>query len=199
MLQLTTQLTTHVNSRDSKRQAQFISKPQPNLSPKATQQRTTSPLNAHLIKRLSNTHLSKRLCLLSLLGLATLLSACSTQPEWLQKKRNYPNWELSSRQVNQYSFHWEMTGDQAILPVQVFSTQHEVWLQFPEYATIPAIFEVDDRWDLVQGADGYTTQETGEIPLRYHHNRPYIVLKGNPSRLRLRLGHYEAIIWHTPR
>ncbi len=175
--QLTPQLTAHANSRDSSSQTQFITKLPPNHLQKAT----------------------KRLRLLGLLSLSALLTACSTQPEWLQKKRNYPNWELSSRQVNQYSFHWEMTGDQAILPVQVFSTQNEVWLQFPEHATIPAIFEVDERWDLVQGADGYTTQETGEIPLRYHRNAPYIVLKGNPSRLRLRLGHYEAILWHTPR
>ena len=106
---------------------------------------------------------------------------------------------LSSRKVNQYSFHWEMTGDQAILPIQVFSTQDEVWLHFPEHATIPAIFEVDERWDLVQAEDGYTAQLNSEKPLRFHRNSPYIVLKGNPQRLRLRLGHYEAVIWHSPR
>lgn len=151
---------------------------------------TTHNMTAHA------KHITTRL---SLLCLITLLSACSIQPEWLQRKRNYPDWELSSRKVNQYSFHWEMTGDQAILPIQVFSTQDEVWLHFPEHATIPAIFEVDERWDLAQAEDGYTAQLNSEKPLRFHRNSPYIVLKGNPQRLRLRLGHYEAVIWHSPR
>ncbi len=151
---------------------------------------TTHNMTAHA------KHITTRL---SLLCLITLLSACSIQPEWLQRKRNYPDWELSSRKVNQYSFHWEMTGDQAILPIQVFSTQDEVWLHFPEHATIPAIFEVDERWDLVHAEDGYTAQLNSEKPLRFHRNSPYIVLKGNPQRLRLRLGHYEAVIWHSPR
>lgn len=136
---------------------------------------------------------------LSLLSLVVLLSACSIQPEWVQRKRHYPDWEHSSRRVNQYSFNWEMTGDQAILPIQVFSTQDEVWLHFPEHVTIPAIFEVDERWDLVQTDEGYQTQQSSETPLRFHRNPPYIVLKGNPSRLRLRLGHYEAALWHSPR
>lgn len=148
--------------------------------------------------RSSTFHLSRvlqRLCLLSLIG---FLAACLTQADWLQRKRHYPHWEYSSRQVNHYSFNWEMSGDQQILPIQAFSTQDEVWLHYPEHTTIPAIFEVND--DARTPIDlSLNSQPSSETPLRYHRNPPYIVLKGHPARLRLRLGHYEASVWHTPR
>ncbi|MDY3332007.1 MAG: TrbG/VirB9 family P-type conjugative transfer protein [Pelistega sp.] len=115
-----------------------------------------------------------------------LLAACTTQADWLQKKRHYPDWEFTARQVNNYSFAWEMHGDNGVLPVQVFSTQDEVWLQFASGQVIPAIFSVDPR------------TQTEQI-LKVHNNPPYIVLKGHHSQLRLRWQDREAIVWHRPK
>ncbi len=103
-----------------------------------------------------------------------------------KKKRHYPDWEFSARQVNSYSFAWEMQGDSQVLPLQVFSTQDEVWLQFEQGQVIPAIFSID-------------SQTQAEQVLKIHRNPPYIVLKGHYSQLRLRWQDKEAIVWHRPR
>ncbi len=115
-----------------------------------------------------------------------IMAGCTTQTDWLQKKRHYPDWEFSARQVNSYSFAWEMQGDSQVLPLQVFSTQDEVWLQFEQGQVIPAIFSIDP-------------QTQAEQVLKIHRNPPYIVLKGHYSQLRLRWQDKEAIVWHRPR
>ncbi|MDD3758933.1 MAG: TrbG/VirB9 family P-type conjugative transfer protein [Advenella sp.] len=104
---------------------------------------------------------------------AGMLTGCATQPEWLVRKRLYPQWEVSNRSVNQYSFDWSLSGDPEIAPLQVFSTGNEIWLQFEPEAAIPAIFAV---------------QAKGEKPLPYYRNDPYIIIKGNWAELSLRAG-----------
>ncbi|NEN75730.1 TrbG/VirB9 family P-type conjugative transfer protein [Pelistega sp. NLN82] len=113
-----------------------------------------------------------------------LLSACSTQADWLQKKRHYPDWEFSTRTVNQYSFKWDMIGDETIFPQQVFSTQDEVWIQLKENATIPVIFKVD--------------KDSRVEVLKYYHNPPYIVLKGQYTQLRLQEGDRQVWLKQRP-
>lgn len=132
---------------------------------------------------LSGIHYRKFLATLVVLP---FLVACTTQEEWLQRKRHYPEWEFSTRQVNHYSFSWEMQGDEVILPVQVFSTQDEVWLQFAPHQTIPTVL----------GIEASTNKEQ---VLKVYHNPPYLVLKGHHSQLRLRWQDSEAIVWHRPK
>lgn len=128
----------------------------------------------------------KRLKSVFVFAVSSLMFGCTTQADWLQKKRHYPDWEFSARQVNSYSFSWEMQGDSQVLPVQVFSTQDEIWLQFELGQVIPAIFSIDP-------------QTQAEQVLKTHRNPPYIVVKGHYSQLRLRWQDKEAIVWHRPR
>lgn len=117
------------------------------------------------------------ICLL----LSTVVTGCATQPEWLARKRLYPEWEISNRSVNQYSFDWSVTGDPLIAPVQVFSTGNEIWLQFAPGANIPAIFAL---------------QKEDEKALPYYRNEPYIVIKGHWPDLLLRFGSHQARARH---
>ena len=119
------------------------------------------------------------------LSLLALLAGCTTQPEWLQRKRHYPDWQLSPTEVNQYSFEWEMEGDKKVLPELVFSTQSEIWMRFRHRQSIPVII----------GIDGRTQQEK---VLKIHHNPPYVVLRAPYATLRLRgAGGEEGVIWHA--
>lgn len=99
----------------------------------------------------------------SLLFLAFVLTACSTQPEWLQRKRHYHGWEYSTRQVHDYSFEWSVTGAPVARPLQVFSASEEVWVQWGEDRPLPVIVAID---------------EAGRRQvLSYHRQMPYLVLK----------------------
>ncbi|MFV9473734.1 TrbG/VirB9 family P-type conjugative transfer protein [Advenella sp. RU8] len=119
--------------------------------------------------------------LLGCLLLAGVLAGCATQPEWLVRKRLYPQWEISNRSVNQYSFDWSLSGDPAIAPLQVFSTGDEIWLQFAPDVAVPAIF---------------AAYPEGEKPLPYHRNDPYVVIKGNWAELSLRAGNRLVRVQH---
>ncbi|NOL50292.1 TrbG/VirB9 family P-type conjugative transfer protein [Pelistega europaea] len=121
----------------------------------------------------------------ALIAVVVSLTACTTQPEWLQKKRHYPDWQLSPTEVNQYSFEWEMSGDQEVLPELVFSTQSEIWMRFLPHQNIPVIMGVDAK-----------TQQ--ERVLKIHHNPPYVVLRAPYATLRLRgAGGEKGVIWHA--
>lgn len=120
------------------------------------------------------------------MGLSVFLTACTTtQPEWLQTKRHYPDWQLSATEVNQYSFEWEMSGDQEVLPELVFSTQKEIWLRFYPQQDLPVIVGIDAK-----------TQR--EKVLKMHQNPPYIVLRAPYATLKLRgVNGEEGMIWHA--
>lgn len=128
---------------------------------------------------------TRRVGLWWLVAVLVLLSACTTQPEWLQTKRHYPNWQFRATQVNQYSFEWEMSGDQEVLPELVFSTQNEIWLRFYPMQAFPVIMGVDAK-----------TQR--EKVLKIHYNPPYVVLRAPYATLKLRGANgEEGMIWHA--
>lgn len=120
-----------------------------------------------------------------MLGLV-LLAGCTTQPEWLQKKRYYPDWQFSATEVNHYSFEWEMDGDKAVLPELVFSTQSEIWMRFRPNQEIPVILGID-------------TKNQREKVLKVHYSPPYVVLKAPYATLQLHgITGGRGRIWHTP-
>ena len=103
-----------------------------------------------------------------------LLSACSTQPDWLQRKRQYHGWEYSAQQIHDYYFDWQLSGSAAALPVQVFSTSDELWVHWPEQLELPVIVGI--------GHDGRRQL------LSYHRQLPYLVIKDNWSQLQFTVG-----------
>ncbi|WP_261796388.1 TrbG/VirB9 family P-type conjugative transfer protein [Pelistega indica] len=96
-----------------------------------------------------------------------------------------PDWEFSPRSVNQYSFAWQMQGDEALLPMQVFSTQDEVWVELWPTQTVPAILSIDPK----------TQQQTVQ---NVYRNYPYVVVKGHFAQLLLKRGDKEVFLWHKP-
>lgn len=111
-------------------------------------------------------------------GLALLLSACSTQPEWLQRKRHYHGWEHSTRQVNAYNFDWVINGAAEAAPLQVFSASDEIWVQWPQTRPVPVIIAVDERG-------------RSQV-LSVHEQPPYLVVKGSWPVLRFHVRGQQA-------
>ena len=112
--------------------------------------------------------------LISFFILLFLLTACSTQPDWLQRKRHYHGWEHASRQLHDYSFDWQLSGAAAAQPLQVFSASDELWVQWPEYRELPVIVGI--------GTDGQ------RHVLSYHRQLPYLVIKNHWPQLQFTVG-----------
>lgn len=113
-----------------------------------------------------------------LIILTLFLSACSTQPEWLQRKREYHGWEYSSRQVNDYSFDWVVSGSSIASPQQVFSASDELWVQWPTNKELPVIIGIDDKGR--------------RQVLSYHRRLPYLVIKNHWPQLQFNLAGERA-------
>lgn len=76
-----------------------------------------------------------------------------------------------------FDFHWQLSGDPEIMPVQVFDDGERMWLQFMPEGAWPAVFDV--------GAGGWR-------PLAYRREGPYMVLEGVHGQLELRGGHLRG-------
>lgn len=119
--------------------------------------------------------MSKLSCLIIV---SLFLSGCSTQPEWLQRKRQYHGWEHSSRQLHDYSFDWLISGSAYASPQQVFSASDELWVQWPEHRELPVIVGIDH--------DGKRQV------LSYHRRLPYLVIKDHWPVLQFNLAGEQA-------
>ncbi|MFY3436085.1 TcpQ domain-containing protein [Achromobacter mucicolens] len=62
-----------------------------------------------------------------------------------------------------FRFDWQLSGDPAVAPLQVFDDGRETWLQFLPGQPLPAIFGMGDG---------------GEHPLPYVRRDPYVVVAG---------------------
>ncbi|AVG38430.1 MULTISPECIES: TcpQ domain-containing protein [Achromobacter] len=86
-------------------------------------------------------------------------------------------WEASRQASQGFRFDWQLSGDPAVAPMQVFDDGKETWLQFAPGQALPAIFGV--------GSDG-------ERALPYLRRDPYVVLAGGWSGLLFRGGRLTA-------
>ncbi|ADU92149.1 TrbG/VirB9 family P-type conjugative transfer protein [Taylorella equigenitalis] len=116
---------------------------------------------------------------------SSLFVACGSQPGWLMKKRFFPGWQHSPRYVNNYDFNWHTKGSQKALPVQVFSTDNEVWMEFPDLNVI-------DGLPIIFSLDPFTGKEK---IMKVHQNPPYLVIKGQHSQIKIRYRNNEAVVW----
>ncbi len=111
---------------------------------------------------------------LLLVLLAPILTACLAQDPRLP---SFAAWGFGD--ASTYHFNWRLAGDQAVAPLQVFNSAHEIWLQFAPGQVIPALF-------------ARTTD--GERPLAYTRRDPYLVLAGQWQTLVLRGGKLTACV-----
>lgn len=104
-----------------------------------------------------------------------VLQACAQLPEWAQAVA-FPGAAVEAR-WGQHSFDWELSGDPAAAPVQVFDDGRKTWLQFLPGQAIPAVFEHTGAGDRV---------------LDYTRQGDYLILDGVWTVLRFRGGHLQA-------
>lgn len=76
-----------------------------------------------------------------------------------------------------FRFDWQLSGDPAVAPLQVFDDGRETWLQFLPGQPLPAIFGMGDG---------------GEHPLPYVRRDPYVVVAGAWNGLSFRGGRLTA-------
>lgn len=81
-----------------------------------------------------------------------------------------------------FDFNWQLSGDPAVAPVQVFSHSQQVWLQFEQMQYLPAIF----AW-----------QDGQRYALNYQRFDPYVVIDGSWRELLFQGGHRQARATHA--
>jgi len=112
-----------------------------------------------------------RLLLLGLLPLG--LAACAQWPGGV------PGWLAEGAPAGHYDFNWQLSGDPAVAPLQVFSGAGRTWLQFAPGRTAPALF---------------AQTPAGLQPLPYTRRDPYLIVDGIWPALVLQGGRHQARI-----
>lgn len=112
---------------------------------------------------------------LAIVWWAAILQACAALPEWA---RPLPEaGQAATQRWGQYRFDWELSGEPAVAPLQVFDNGHQTWLQFLPSQALPAIFAYGDA---------------GQRLLDYSRQGEYLILDGVWSELHFRGGHLRA-------
>ena len=87
------------------------------------------------------------------------------------------SWQSGIPSSQGFRFDWQLSGDPAVAPLQVFDDGRETWLQFLPGQPLPAIFGMGDG---------------GEHPLPYVRRDPYVVVAGAWNGLFFRGGRLTA-------
>lgn len=87
------------------------------------------------------------------------------------------SWQSGIPSSKGFRFDWQLSGDPAVAPLQVFDDGRETWLQFLPGQPLPAIFGMGDG---------------GEHPLPYVRRDPYVVVAGAWKGLSFRGGRLTA-------
>lgn len=87
------------------------------------------------------------------------------------------SWQSGIPSSQGFRFDWQLSGDPAVAPLQVFDDGRETWLQFLPGQPLPAIFGMGDG---------------GEHPLPYVRRDPYVVVAGAWNGLSFRGGRLTA-------
>ncbi len=87
------------------------------------------------------------------------------------------SWQSGIPSSQAFRFDWQLSGDPAVAPLQVFDDGRETWLQFLPGQPLPAIFGMGD---------------SGEHPLPYVRRDPYVVVAGAWKGLSFRGGRLTA-------
>ncbi|OAE50291.1 hypothetical protein A7J67_14795 [Achromobacter xylosoxidans] len=93
------------------------------------------------------------------------------------------SWQTAMPSSQGFRFDWQLSGDPAVAPLQVFDDGRETWLQFLPGQPVPAIFG---------------TGEGGEHPLPYVRRDPYVVVAGAWKALSFRGGRLTAWALRAP-
>lgn len=114
-----------------------------------------------------------KLLLLSVV-LSIMLSGCEHTHSWAQ---TFSFMRTHHNEAEQFDFNWRLSGAREVAPLQIFSANNQLWLQFGVEQNIPAIFAL---------------QKGRQIPLSYKRSDPYIIIKGDWQELVFRGAALEA-------
>lgn len=101
------------------------------------------------------------------------LGACT----WSGQGSGGASWQAASPPAQGFRFDWQLSGDPAVAPLQVFDDGRETWLQFLPGQPLPAIFGL---------------ASDGERALPYVRRDPYVVVAGAWKGLSFRGGRLTA-------
>src|SRR5690625_2699127 len=113
--------------------------------------------------------------LLALLLICLLLNGCVHSLARLQPEQSV----LAS---GAFDFNWQLSGDPAVAPLQIFNNRRQVWLQFDPNQHLPAIF-------------AYRNGQQHAV--RYQRYPPYVVVEGDWQVLLFQGGHLQAVAQHA--
>ena len=116
--------------------------------------------------------MGKRLLLAVLLS--SLLSGCEHTHSWAQ---TFAFMQSQPAGAEQFDFNWRLSGAREVAPLQIFSANNQLWLQFAVEQNIPAIFAVKNGQ---------------QIPLTYKRSEPYVLIQGDWHELVFRGAALEA-------
>ncbi|MFJ3463359.1 TcpQ domain-containing protein [Achromobacter spanius] len=105
------------------------------------------------------------------------LGACTWSGPGSGPGRDTTSWQAANPPSHGFRFDWQLSGDPAVAPLQVFDDGRETWLQFLPGQPLPAIFGAGDG---------------GEHPLPYVRRDPYVVVAGAWKALSFRGGRLSA-------
>lgn len=112
--------------------------------------------------------------------LSLVLSGCEHTHSWAQ---TFSFMRTHQESAEQFDFNWRLSGAREVAPLQIFSTNNQLWLQFEVDQNIPAIFAVE---------------KGRQIPLSYKRSEPYVLIKGNWHELIFRGAALEAKALYQP-
>lgn len=99
-------------------------------------------------------------------------------PLKLMTKKNITKIEQDYHFINSYNKMYSISGEGSLLPKMVYDDRVFTYVEFPEHATIPAIFEVNERGE--------------EFVVNFRKRKNTLVVQGVFSQLTLRYGRDKA-------
>lgn len=112
--------------------------------------------------------------------LVLTLSGCEHTHSWAQ---HFAFMRTNQDSAEQFDFNWRLSGAREVAPLQIFSANDQLWLQFAVEKNIPAIFAIENG---------------RQVPLSYKRSDPYIVIKGNWQQLIFRGAALQAKAQYHP-
>lgn len=112
---------------------------------------------------------------LGVVALAAMLGACAQMPQWSWSK-GFANLDFVPN-ARTFNFHWQLSGDPQVAPLQVFDDGRRTWMQFASDQVPPALFRRTER---------------GDILLSASRDGTYLVVEGVWPHVLVRGGHLVA-------
>lgn len=111
----------------------------------------------------------------TVIAVVAALAGCQTPVPVALDANNLSDRPPAVSTTANFQWNYDISGDRAIRPIQVFSNGEKTWLQMSPAAAFPAIF-------------------VNDLPIPFSIEAPYLVIVGAPQRINLVSAQYRAIV-----